>query len=180
MAQIVILSKRAKKVQKDYEAKGFAVIDVTSNSEDPTFQKFSPFYPHGNIPIPGQDGKYAESVEGIWQGLKVFQNEPIDVKKFKIKSMKNLKRPITEKRGKLLGHSYMDTTLGYIDARKKIYLPIYEYVLNNCLQNEVALLKGLLSEGKCIALLDYEVNENPNDTSKPLSHASLIKKYLQN
>lgn len=67
------------------------IIDVTSKSSD-KWIAFSPFYPHGNIPIPFSNGEISNSVEGIWQGLKVFQNMDIDVSKFRISSMKNLKR----------------------------------------------------------------------------------------
>jgi len=35
--------------------------------------KFSPFYPHGGIPVPFAPGYFSETVEGIWQGLKVFE-----------------------------------------------------------------------------------------------------------
>ncbi len=44
------------------------VIDVTSKGDFP-FVKLSPFYPHGNIPVPFSQNHFAKSVEGIWQGL---------------------------------------------------------------------------------------------------------------
>ena len=47
--------------------------------------------------------KIANSVEGIWQGLKVFQNMDVDVSKFQISNMRNLKRT-TKKYGKIIGH----------------------------------------------------------------------------
>ncbi|MDB0601986.1 hypothetical protein PL373_12645 [Tenacibaculum maritimum] len=42
-------------------------------------------------------------VEGVWQGLKVFESSDIDVKKFEIDSMKNIKRTV-RKNAKVLGH----------------------------------------------------------------------------
>lgn len=51
------------------------IIDVTSRSSEP-WVHFSPFYPHGNIPVPLSPGYVGESVEGIWQGLKVFEKMP--------------------------------------------------------------------------------------------------------
>jgi hypothetical protein len=96
---VVIVSKRAKKVQRELDSKGYVLVDVTSSSSDPLMQKFSPFYPHGSIPIPGMTGKTSQSVEGVWQGLKVFQMDGIDASKFGVKNMKNIKRATGEKRG---------------------------------------------------------------------------------
>ena len=45
------------------------VIDLTSKGDLP-WRKFSPFYPHGDIPIPLLPGATAWSVEDIWQALK--------------------------------------------------------------------------------------------------------------
>jgi hypothetical protein len=36
-----------------------------------------------------------------------------------------------------------------------------------------------LSKEKAVVLLDYDTNEDINDASKPLSHASLIKAYIE-
>ena len=38
----------------------------------------------------------------------------------------------------------------------------------------------IMSQNRTVVLLDYDTNENIEDTSKPLSHASLIKKYILN
>lgn len=174
---ILVLSKRQKKAQAEYKNKGFVIIDVTSKSDDCRFKKFSPFFPHGNIPIPGMEGSFAESVEGIWQGLKVFEKEGPDRSKFVIKNMKNIKRS-SNKRGRVLGHSFQNKLLSYVDARKCIYLPSYHWVLQNKLQDEIELVRDLMNKGNNIVLLDYETNEDIEDVSKPLSHASLIKRCL--
>ncbi|WP_374223344.1 hypothetical protein [Streptomyces sp. F63] len=50
---------------------GAEVIDVTSRAPEP-WVRLSPFYPHGGIPVPYCDDVTSESVEGIWQALKVF------------------------------------------------------------------------------------------------------------
>lgn len=175
---VLVVSKRQKKLQESLKQQGYIIIDVTSTSTDLTFRKFSPFYPHGNIPVPGTNTT-AQSVEGIWQGLKVFEREGVDPSKFAISNMKNIKRATGDKRGKVLGHQFGSSeTLNYILSRKQIYIPSYNYVLHNMLHNEISLLRGLLHEGNKLALLDYETNEDVNDTSKPLSHASLIKALL--
>jgi len=94
--------------------------------------------------------------------------------------MKGIKRGVTVKTGRVKGHMIKDTDelLGYVEARKRIYIPTYEHVLQNHLKNEVELLRGLLAEGNKIAFLDYDINEDVENTAKPLSHASLIKKWL--
>ena len=95
--------------------------------------------------------------------------------------MKGLKRTV-RKFGKPKGHQFgtdSNELLSYIEARKKIYLPVYHWVLENKLQPELALLQEKLKD-QPIVLLDYETNENVEDRSKPLSHASLIKNWLIN
>lgn len=176
-ANMVIVSKKAKKQQERFANNGYVLVDVTSKSEDSTFRKFSPFYPHGNLAVPGSD-EVSMSVEGIWQGLKVFENEPMDASKFKVKTMKNLKRPVSEKRGKIVGHQFGDKLIGYKTARREIYEVVYNNMLDTYLKNEMALLIGLLAENQRIAFIDYDTNDDIENTAKPLSHASLIIKKL--
>ena len=178
MNQIFIQSKRRKiaNIQKDYP--NAQIIDVTSKGAQP-YVKFSPFYPIGNIPVPYSEGVEAQSVEGVWQGLKVFEEHDVDASKFEITSMRGLKRTV-RKFGKPKGHRKgMKGTelLGYIDARKQIYLPMYKWVLENRLKQEVAQLKSIFKQHDLV-LLDYETNEDINDGRKPLSHAALVKQYL--
>jgi len=155
------------------------IIDVTSKAED-EFVKFSPFFPIDNIPVPFSEGHFGKSVEGIWQGLKVFEGEDIDVSKFEVENMKGLKRTV-RKFGKCLGHRKGikgTELLGYIEARKEIYVPLYKWILENKLTDLVQKLR-LKGEKGTLVLLDYEVNGDIEDRSKPLSHAHLIKMYLE-
>ena len=118
-------------------------------------------------------------MEGIWQGLKVFESAGIDTSKFEVTNMKGLKRTV-RKHGKVRGHQAgveSDELLPYVEARKKIYLPAYEWVLKNRLSDLVAELREL-SKSKTVVLLDYETNEDVEDVSKPLSHAALIKRFV--
>lgn len=177
-SSIVIVSKRQKKSRDALEKEGYIIVDVTSTSDIDTFRKFSPFYPHGGIPVPGMKDATAASVEGVWQGLKVFEKEGIDMKKFTITNMRNIKRAVGAKRGRVMGHMYGEDIIGYVDARKSIYVPAYNYVLRNHLKNELALLTGMISEGKKLALIDFDTNEDLENTAKPLAHASLVKKAL--
>ena len=176
---IIIENRRKKRINILKKYPEGIIIDVTSKS-DSKFQKLSPFYPVGDIPIPNSNELKSESVEGIWQGLKVFENNGIDISRFSNTSMINLKRTVRSF-GKPLGHRYglnESTILGYIEARIKIFIPAYIWVLNNKVQTLVHELK-VLSEKKDLILLDYEVNDDIINPLKPLSHAYLLKCHLE-
>lgn len=154
-------------------------IDVTSKATD-EFVKFSPFYPVKGIPIPFSAPQTAKSVEGIWQGLKVFEHADVSTGCFVNDTMKDLKRTV-RRYGNPKGHRKGingKELLGYIEARIQIYLPSYLWVLENRLQPELRKLKAIL-EHQDVVLLDYETNGDVMDPRKPLSHASLIKAYLE-
>lgn len=142
--------------------------------------KFSPFYPIGGVPIPFSEGNFAESVEGVWQGLKVFKDHDVDESKFQITSMKGLKRTV-RRFGKPLGHRKGingEDLLDYLTARNLIYLPTYKWVLDNQLAMEMKELKELATTGTLI-LLDYETNGDVENLAKPLSHAQLVKMRIE-
>ncbi|MCS7084500.1 MAG: hypothetical protein RMM53_01955 [Bacteroidia bacterium] len=160
-----------------------SIIDVTSRAKD-RFVRLSPFYPHGNIPVPEWPGKTAMSVEGIWQGLKVFEGYPTDARrgpdfsKFETTTMSQIKRQ--ERKGKkVLGHLCADgKILSYLEARKRIYLPAYRYVLEHFLSDELNEIRAL-SEQNTVVLLDYSLNGDVSDLSAPLSHAALVKAWIE-
>lgn len=154
------------------------VIDVTSKGKEP-FVRLSPFYPHGNIPVPFSTNTFSYSVEGIWQGLKVFEQADIDTSKFEVQNMKGIKRTV-KKFGKPLGHRKGISgteLLDYLTARKQIYLPSYAWLLQIKTTNEVdQLIQIALRQD--LVLLDFETNADIDNTKKPLSHAALIKKFI--
>ena len=155
------------------------LADVTSSAKD-GLVKLSPFYPHYGIPVPFSEGYTATCVEAIWQGLKVFESCDVDVEMFKNDTMKNIKRTV-RRFGKPLGHRKgVDGTelLGYIEARKQIYIPAYKWVLENKVANIIERLREA-SKTKTIVLLDYDTNADVENAKKPLSHASLIKAYVE-
>ncbi len=155
------------------------IIDVTSKAQD-EFVEFSPFYPHCGIPVPFTEGEFAGSVEGVWQGLKVFEKADVDTSLFANLDMKNLKRTV-RRFGKCLGHRkgvHGEELLGYIEARKQIYLPCYKWVLENKLQKLVTAVR-VISKNKPVVLLDYTTNSDVNNPKSALSHASLIKAYIE-
>lgn len=158
------------------------ILDVTSTSDLRYALLLSPFYPHGNIPIPFSPGYTAMSVEGIWQGLKVFESCGIDMSSFQNDTMTGLKRTV-RKFGKPLGHQKgVNSTelLGYLEARKFIYLPTYLWVLDNVpsVVNIVSRIKQRSVE-KDIVFLDYNTNLDYTNLKAPLSHAGLVKLYIE-
>ena len=176
---IIIESKRKKPATILKKYPNAVLADVTSGAKD-GLVKLSPFYPHGGIPVPYSDGYTATCVEAIWQGLKVFESADVDVQMFQNGTMKNIKRTVRWF-GKPLGHrNGVNGTelLGYIEARKQIYIPTYRWVLENKVANIIDRLREA-SKTKTIVLLDYDTNSDVENPKKPLSHASLIKAYAE-
>ncbi len=175
---ILIASRRKKLETLQKQWPNATIIDVTSKGEEP-WVRFSPFFPHGGIPIPKTANAFAQSVEGLWQGLKVFEKEDIDASKWAITSMRGIKRS-GAKRGRVRGHRFgvgSETLLGYHEARVRIYLPAYKWILDHCLKQELAQLRHFAQTE--LVLLDYETNTNIEDLTSPLSHAALIRYYLE-
>lgn len=176
---ITIVNHKTKEENILKKNPGALILDITSRSPYAGLRILSPFYPHNNIPVPGMPGVTATCVEAIWQGLKVFESCGADFKLFTNATMENLKRTV-RKYGKPVGHLYGDKILNYQDARMHIYVPSYLYVLENIpsVRNTIVKLKEKAIH-QDIVLLDYNTNANVFDFSKPLSHAALVKSYLE-
>lgn len=178
---IFVENKRCKKETIEKRHPNAAIMDVTSTSTERDTQILSPFYPHYNIPIPFTEGITATCVEAVWQGLKVFQNNDVDLSTFLNDTMKNLKRTV-RKYGKPLGHRkgvYGTVLLGYLDARIQIYLPTYKWVLDN-VPDVHSIVEKIREQSNIqdIVFLDYNTNPDILDITKPLSHAELLKLYI--
>ena len=178
---MIIIDSKRKRPATILERYPDAILaDVTSSAKDGLL-KLSPFYPHGGIPVPFSEGYTASCVEAIWQGLKVFKGCDVDTSLFYNDTMKGLKRTV-RKYGKPLGHRkgvHGTQLLGYLEARKQIYIPTYKWVLENKVANIIERLKKASESGKTIVLLDYDTNADVENAKKPLSHASLIKAYVE-
>lgn len=177
---MIIIESKRKKAENILKKYPDAIIaDVTSQAKD-GLVKLSPFYPHGGIPVPFSPGVTATCVEAVWQGLKVFQNADIDTSLFRNASMKNIKRTV-RKYGAPLGHRKGvagTELLGYIEARKQIYIPCYQWMLENKTIEIIHRLREA-DKSKTIVLLDYNTNCDIDNPRKPLSHAFLIKAYAE-
>lgn len=179
---IYIESKRRKleRIQKQYP--NADILDLTSSSTYRYGQILSPFYPHGNIPIPFTPNMCATCVESVWQGLKVFENADIDITTFKNSSMHNIKRT-TMKYGRILGHRNGiegKEILDYKSARMQIYLPTYKWMLEN-IPEVVSVINKIKEKALThdIVFLDYNTNQDIYNEKQPLSHAALVKMYVE-
>jgi hypothetical protein len=153
------------------------ILDVTSRGPEP-WVRLSPFYPHGDIPVPFSPGVTGQSVEGIWQALKVFDRVDVDLSKLHLTSMRGLKRT-SRALGDVRGHRRGvdgSALLSYVDARRQVYLPTYRWVLENKAADLVKTLRGLPGD---VVLLDYTVNDDVDDVSRPLSHAALVQRFVE-
>lgn len=179
---IYVVNKKRKLDKIKEEFPSAAILDITSTSNLRYAQILSPFYPHMNIPIPFTEGYTASCVEAVWQGLKVFERADVDFSTFKNNTMRGVKRTI-RKYGRPLGHRkgvHGTELLGYFEARMLIYLPTYKWVLDNIpeVHRVVERIKEQ-SEKQDIVLLDYNTNVDFRDISQPISHAGLVKLYIE-
>lgn len=180
MIYVVNKKRKLEKVKEDFP--NAAILDITSTSNMRYAQILSPFYPHMNIPIPFTEGLTATCVEAVWQGLKVFDGADVDFATFRNDTMRDLKRTV-RKYGMPKGHrkgAYGKELLGYFEARMLIYLPTYKWVLDNVPEVH-HVVERIKEQSKIhdIILLDYNTNIDFRDASKPLSHAGLVKLYIE-
>ena len=129
MNQIIVLSKR------DSCPEGYISVDVTSRNPNTIIKTLSPFFLG---PILCYDGLCSINMENAWQYSKVYP-ENIDrngnptEEYFKWRNY-GFKKSFADRypkgKGAIPGYSYWKTENGYehldyINARKKIYVPLY-------------------------------------------------------
>lgn len=167
------------------------VINTTSSSKD-WGSAFSPFFLG---PVETYDGMKAENVENAWQYSKVYRQH---VNKFGTTNghwmdwrNEGWANPRAQRypMGKVLKplFTYWDgNKYGYIEARKKVYAPLYAQAVVNTLPYRK--LKNYYTQGKEIVLIDYdgydyleegltliEVINNPN---RKMGHAFVLAMLL--
>lgn len=145
-------------------------IDVSSSAEWPYCQ-LSPFYAHGEIPVPGMPGRVSDSVEGIWQGLKVIRGR-IAPRYFVGSGQK--------RGGKPMGHQYGDQKrlLKLVEAREKVYCVAYLWMLENKVDAEIIdELVAAANRGIRLSFYDREDNGSIHK-DQPLAHAKLLSNFI--
>ena len=96
--KIFIANRRRQPKSLQEEFGDIPVFDVTFAGGDPLLSTLSPMYPHGDLPVPYSERTLtANSLEAIWQGLKVFEHEGarLDAASLGKSGDKNIKRPST-------------------------------------------------------------------------------------
>lgn len=132
-------------------------------------REFSPFQQYGKIPVPGMK-TVSDSVEGVWQGLKVI-NGSIDQSYFRGKPRKRRGVP----GGHLLGNEFV----GYSEARKRIFIPTYTFMIENRVPREsLNLILERAKRGQRQFFFDVDSVSEVEDTSGPLAHSSVLVNYL--
>jgi hypothetical protein len=71
-----------------------------------------------------------------------------------------------------------DHLLAYEQARRRIYLPSYRWVLHHRAADLIQRLRDL-GDKTDVVLLDYTTNGDVSDPASPLSHAALIRLHLE-
>lgn len=148
---------------------GAVVYDVSSYADYPLCT-LSPFWPHGRIPVPGMPGTTSDSVEGIWQGLKLIGGS-IALRFFRGQGCKRGGIP--------RGHQYGEKLLNIVNAREKIYRVSYEWMLEN--RAEPTLLDGFIQlalAGVTQYFHDVSNNGNIGDPNEGWAHAAVLTHYL--
>lgn len=115
-------------------------------------------------------GELSDTVEGVWQGLKVIRGRI---------APRYFRGPGAKRGGKPSGHLFGKKLLGVAAARRLIYVPTYEWVLENRISPELierfvrAALAGVTQH-----FHDVGDNGDPNDADQPLAHAAVLVRYL--
>jgi hypothetical protein len=148
---------------------GATVYDVSSYA-DPPCCTLSPMWPHGGIPVPGMPGTTSDSVEGIWQGLKVIGG----------KTARRYFSGQGQKRGgKPHGHQYGSRLLPIALAREKIYRVSYEWVLAN--RADPGLIEQFIEQafaGTAQYFHDVSDNGSISNPNEGWAHAAVLVQYL--
>ncbi|MBS3123572.1 hypothetical protein J4437_02965 [Candidatus Woesearchaeota archaeon] len=133
-------------------------------------REFSPFNSYGNIPVVGNAQLTSDSVEGVWQGLKIIKGKT-DFSFFNGSGRKRI--------GKVEGHLFNGKVIGYVEARKKIYTPTYEYMIENHIEEEtLEKIMERSKRGKSQYFFDVDVISDIHDTSGPLAHSSILVDFI--
>ena len=154
---------------RDQAPAGATVYDVSSYAEHP-FCTLSPFWPHGGIPVPGMPGQTSDSVEGVWQGLKVIGG----------KTAPRYFSGQGQKRGGVpRGHKYGDKLLGIVEAREKVYRVAYEWMLDH--RADPGLIDGFIDRAFAgVPQFFHDVSNNGRigDPDEGWAHAAVLVQYL--
>lgn len=186
MADVRIISFHDK-VPKDA-----IVINTTSRSPDQWSKGLSPFFLG---PVKLYKDYVAKNVENGWQYAKVYEQflengEPTE--KYFAWAQSGWNSSYAQRypmgKGKKPAYSYWDgEKLGYIDARKKIYIPLYAQAVKDT--KAFRILKYIYEHEKEIYLWDFDGYDHKsvgmsydqviNNPTKTMGHAFVLAMLLE-
>lgn len=150
--QLIVIRKNAKTPE------GYKRIDVTSWNKK-LCRYLSPFYLG---PIAAPDGLISKNMENLWQFSKVYedmvdenQNPTDDFFEWRKGGFEDSRAHRHPHSGVPLYAWWDGQKLGYIEARKKIYIPSYISCVKNNPQG-FEMIKSMLGNGEKIALADFD------------------------
>jgi len=166
-------------------ANGSSLLVDTYQHASPSMARFAtmnPFHfvPEWRIPVPGQPGTTASSLESVWQGLKIV-NDRTDLEMFHNRPNK---RPPEGERGS--GFDYAGSRLMFgehpvdlVAGRLLIYLPAYLYLLDRLVpQSVVEEILGTLRDGSDVLFFDCDDNFDIFDDRTSFSHSALLAAWF--
>lgn len=144
----------------DVVPQDYIKVNTTSHSKELWSRKFSPFLlgPIDVEPFPG-DIKTSLIFENAWQYLKKYDNQTED--EWKLWSTNGFNNSSPQRypmgRGAKPEYAYWrGEELGYIEARFKIYAPLYEFCIAKYASDSFDKLQSLVAGGNKIALFDFD------------------------
>jgi hypothetical protein len=153
-----------------------------AGAEMRAFRIFCPFYhsPDLSVPVPGQK-MAAQSVESIWQGLKIVDGQT-DYSMF---TRHPSKRPPEATR---IGSDYVysnscfqygSTVIDLLSARFLIYLPSYLYLLEQFASLELlSAIFESLKKGDTVLFYDWDSNHDICDVRTSFSHSAILAAWF--
>jgi hypothetical protein len=150
---------------------GEDAIQISVDAPEP-FNFLSSSFPHGQLPVFGTHF-VAESLDAVWEGLKWIEGEGIDPSCF---GNTNRKRG-----GNVLGYRVGDEIVGYLEAKRRLYIPGYHnmvYTYPRAFNAALSLLDDALGSKRDCYLYDGAVEEEPG-VSQPLCAAAILVALLQ-
>jgi len=144
--------------EKDFEI--FVHFDPDKPEQNSPWNKFDLCYPHLMIPLKdAHPPKYGCSIEGIWQGIKTFDDETHDLSKFGISNGHGIRRPGKNAR-------YVDFTTHELnemdieEAKDKVLIPAFNHIIAHNCKSEYDELLQKMNDGYRIVIY---ANKNRND-----------------
>ena len=153
------VSMENKILTKEYP--GCLIIDVSSNSTDEMYKKFSIDYCHeGGVPVPGKD-VIARSIGSFVRKSSIYEL--------------SCDKKNTVKR--IVGCRIDNEMLSLSQARESYFIPMYKWVLENKVHDLCKKLRQI-SQSRVVILLDDSCNHDIDKVSERLSYAFVAKEYI--